>query len=99
MKHDAKNGSVSGRPEPPEARLKLLLMAYIDEGIRQRYRTLQEAAHVSNVNRELLSHIRHGQHRRCSIASLMRIADQFQLHIRINVRLVKHRKVAVTATK
>jgi len=91
MTHGAENGSVSGRPEPPEARLKLALMASIDEGIRERYRTLQEAAHASKINRELLSRIRHGEHRRCSIASLLSIAERLQIHIRIDVELVKHK--------
>jgi hypothetical protein len=99
MTHGAKYGSMSGRPEPPEARLKLALMACIDEGIRERYRTLQEAAHISKINRELLSRVRHGEHRRCSIASLLSIAERLQIHIKINVRLVKHRKVAISATK
>jgi predicted XRE-type DNA-binding protein len=99
MTHGAKNGSALGPPEPPEARLKLLLMDCIDEGIRQRYRTLQEAAHVSNINRELLSRVRRGEHRRCSIAALLSIAEQLQIHIRINVRLVRRKKVAISATK
>ncbi len=99
MTQGAKNGSVSGRPKPPDARLKLALMACIDEGIRQRYRTLQEAAHVSKINRELLSRVRHGEYHRCSIASLLSIAERLHIHIIINVRLVKHRKVAISATK
>ena len=99
MTHDTKNGSVSGPPEPPEARLKLVLMACIDKGIRQRYRTLQEAAHASKINRGLLSRVRHGEHRRCSIASLLSIAERFQIRIKIHVQLVKHKKVAISATK
>jgi hypothetical protein len=99
MTRGAKNGSVSGRLEPPEARLKLALMACIHEGIRERYRTLQEAARVSKINRELLSRVRHGEHRRCSIASLLGIAERLQIHIKINVRLVKHKNVAMSATK
>jgi hypothetical protein len=99
MTHGASNGSMSGRPEPPEARLKLALMACIDEGIRERYRTLQEAARVSKINRELLSRVRHGEHRRCSIASLLSISERLQIHIKINVRLVAHRKEAISATK
>lgn len=98
MTQGVKNGSVSGMPEPPEARLKLALMACIDEGIRERHRTLQQAAHVSKINRELLSRVRHGKHRRCSIASLMSIAERLQIHIRIDIRLVKHTKVAISAT-
>lgn len=99
MTHGAKNGAVSGRPEPPEARLKLALMAYLDEGIRERYRTLQEAARVSKINRELLSRVRRGEHRRCSIASLLRMADRLKVHITVDVQLVKRRKVAISATK
>jgi len=99
MTRGAKNGSASGRPEPPEARLKLALMAAIDEGIRERYRTLQEAARVTKINRELLSRVRHGEHRRCSIASMLSIADRLQIHITIDVQLVKRRKVAISATK
>ena len=87
------------RPEPPEARIKLALMACIDEGIRERYRTLKEAARVSKINREILSRVRHGEHRRCSIAFLLGVAERLQIHIRINVQLVKRRKVAIAATK
>jgi predicted XRE-type DNA-binding protein len=92
VKHDAKNGSVSARQEPPEVKLKRALMACIDEGIRKRYRTLQEAAHVSKINRELLSRVRHGEHRRCSIASLLSIAERLRIHIKIEVQLVNHIK-------
>lgn len=99
MTQGAKNGSVLGRPEPPEARLKLALMACVDEGIRERYRTLQEAARVSKINRELLSRVRHGEHRRCSIASLLSIAERLQIHIKIDVQRVKHSKVAISTTK
>lgn len=99
MRHGAKNGPVSRRPEPPEARLKLALMAYIDEVIRERYRTLQEAARVSETNRELLSRVRNGEHRRCSIASLLSIAERLQIHIRIDVQLVEKGKVVIGATK
>jgi hypothetical protein len=74
-------------------------MACIDEGIRQRYRTLQEAAHVSKINREILSRVRNDQHRRCSIASLLSIAERLKIHIKINIRLVKLREVAISATK
>jgi hypothetical protein len=94
-----KNCSVSDQPEPPAARLKLALMGCIDESIRERYRTLQEAARTSKIDREILSRIRHGRHRRCSIASLLGIAERLQIHIKINVRLVKHRKVAISGTK
>ncbi len=95
----AKNDSRFRRREPPEARIKLALMASIDEGIRQRYRTLQEAAHVSKCNRELLSRVRHGKHRRCSIASLLRIAERLKIHIKIDVRLARRKKVAISATR
>ena len=98
MTRRAKNGPVSGQPEPPEVRLKLALMASIDEGIRKRYRTLEEAARVSKISRELLSRVRRGEHRRCSIASLMSIAERLQIHIKINVRLVRLRKAAKGAT-
>jgi Helix-turn-helix domain len=94
----ANNGSVSGGREPPEARIKLALMACIDEGIRERYRTLQEAARVSMINRELLSRVRHGEHRRCSIASLLSIAERLQIPIKIDIQLVKYRKLAISAT-
>ncbi len=88
MTHGAKNGLVSVRQEAPETRLKLALMASIDEGIGRRYRTLKEAADVSKISRELLSRVRHGDHRRCSIASLLSIADRLRIHIKINVQLV-----------
>jgi hypothetical protein len=89
MRGGARNRLVSAQPAAPEAKLKLALMACIDEGIRERYRTLQEAARVSKINRELLSRVRHGEHRRCSIASLLSIAERLQIHIKIDIQLVR----------
>lgn len=88
MRSGTRNPTAPAQPTTPAVNLKLALMAAIDEGIGQRYNTLQEAARVANVGRELLSRVRRGDHRRCSIVSLLRIADQLRIHIRIQIELV-----------
>lgn len=87
MTRGANNQSVPTKPDPPEVQLKLLLMRVIDQEIRRRYRTLNEAAHVSTISRELLSRVRHGDHRRCSIAAVLRIAVQLNITIKISVEV------------
>ncbi len=88
MRSGARIGTAPAQPVTPEVGLKLALMTAIDEGIGRRYRTLKEAAHIANVSRELLSRVRHGDHRRCSIASLLSIADRLKIHIKIDVELI-----------
>ena len=87
MTPNAGNCVAPKTPEPPEARLKLAVMDVINEGIRRRYPTLQKAAHSGRIDRVLLSRIRHGHYRRCSIACLFRVADRLGIDIKIDVRL------------
>ncbi|MGA8708572.1 MAG: hypothetical protein WB646_16480 [Steroidobacteraceae bacterium] len=70
---------------PADVEFKLVLMSFIDEGVRQRYDTIRVAARVAGVGRELLSRIRSGDHKRCSIATLFSIADRLGIDIRIRV--------------
>ena len=92
--------SDSARPDlPAEIMLKLLLMDLIDAGATKRYHTLQAAALATGIDRVLLSRIRHGNHRRCSIGTLFNLADVLGIRLRIEVQLAESPEVAITATK
>jgi len=80
---------LSRKASPSDVRLKLVVMSAIDAGLRKRYLTLLEAARAANVDRATLSRIRHGDHRRISIASLFDVSDRLGLRIKIDVQLVQ----------
>lgn len=87
-KSGVKNRIAPANRHLAHVQLKLLLMAAIDEGVRRRFGTLQEAANTAGIDRALLSRVRHGDHRRCSIASLLCLAEELHVHIKIDVQLV-----------
>jgi predicted XRE-type DNA-binding protein len=68
-----------------EARFKLAIMKVIDRDLRERFRTLEEAADHANVGFTRISRLRNGHHDQFSIGWLFRLAKDAGVRIRINV--------------
>lgn len=68
-----------------EAKFKLAIMRVIDTDLRERFRTLEEAADHANVGFTRLSRLRSQRHDQFSIAWLFRLARDAGVHIKINV--------------
>lgn len=73
-----------------EARFKLAIMNIIDEDLRYRFRTMEEAAEFANVNDKRLSRMRSHRHDQFSIAWLFKLAKSAHVRIRINVEPIPH---------
>lgn len=69
-----------------EALLKLALMNIIDEDLRGRFRTVEEAADFANVDGNRLSRLRSRQHDQFSIAWLFKLARSAKVRIQIQVK-------------
>jgi len=69
------------------ARIKLALMAGIDEAIRCRHRTLVDVAVATGVNRQQLSRIRQGHHEGLSVSWLLNVAERLGVTLTIDVRI------------
>lgn len=67
------------------ARVKLALMDLIDEDLRERFRTLEEAADFANVDSNRLSRMRSRQHEQFSIGWLFKLARSAKVRIRIKI--------------
>jgi hypothetical protein len=84
------DSTASAEPDlSADAQLKLVIMRLIDARVREGFNTLQEAAGAAGINRVLLSRIRAGDHRRCSIAALLAVAERLGVRLRIEVRLAE----------
>jgi hypothetical protein len=68
-----------------EARFKLALMNIIDQDLRERFRTVEEAADFANINYHRLYRIRARRHDQFSIAWLFKLARSANVAIRINI--------------
>lgn len=68
-----------------EARFKLALMDIIDEDLRDRFRTVEEAADFANVDCIRLFRLRSRQQRQFSVAWLFRLARSAKIRIRIHI--------------
>jgi hypothetical protein len=68
-----------------EVQFKLALMRAIDSDLKQRFRTLAEAAEFADVTWMRLSRMRSGRHEFFSVNWLFRLAAAAQVHIRISV--------------
>jgi hypothetical protein len=68
-----------------EAKFKLAIMRVIDEDLRTRFRTLEEAADHANVGFTRLSRLRSKRHDQFSIGWLFRLAKDAGVRIRISV--------------
>jgi hypothetical protein len=68
-----------------EAKFKLAIMQVIDQDLRARFRTLEEAADHANVGFTRLSRLRSARHDQFSIGWLFRLAKDAGVRIRIHV--------------
>lgn len=68
-----------------EARFKLAIMNLIDQDLRKRFRTVEEAAEFADVDRFRLHRIRGGRHDQFSIAWLFKLARAAKVRIRISI--------------
>ena len=79
---------MSAPPLDDEARFKLLLMQLIDDHIRTRFRTLEEAADTADVTWQRLSRLRSNRHELFSVGWLFKLAKGAGVRLRINVEPV-----------
>jgi hypothetical protein len=70
-----------------EDTVKFVLMAVIDEGIRNRYPSLEAAAKTLGIGPDKLSRIRHCHYHRYSIAWLLRLANRVGVTVVIDARV------------
>jgi hypothetical protein len=68
-----------------EAKFKLAIMRVIDENLRDRFRTLEEAADHANVGFTRLSRLRSKRYDQFSIGWLFRLARDAGVPIRITL--------------
>lgn len=72
-------------PPDTEAQLKLALMRVIDADLKDRFKSLEEAAYYADVTPTRLSRMRCGRHDLFSINWLFRLADTACVPIRISI--------------
>jgi hypothetical protein len=68
-----------------EARFKLALMTIIDQDLRERFRTVEDAAEYADVDRFRLHRIRAGRYDQFSVSWLFKLARAAKVRIRINI--------------
>lgn len=77
---------------PDEAKFKLALMNIIDQDLRKRFRTVEEAAAFADVDDKRLVRLRSRQHEQFSVAWLFKLAKNAKIRILINLELGRKRQ-------